>query len=219
MNQSEPILAPTFLFRFSHPCLRCDQPWAAAGIQLDQKYAIASFGELEGRPLLADFRCAWNEEGLMFNVRVHHKKQKPWCRATRIEDSDGLHLWIDTRDTHNIHRAGRFCHQFAFLPHGAGRSQQQPVALMVNINRAKEHPKPARPGMLQVRSEQRIDGYLLEGRIAAAALTGYQPLEHPRLGFCYAVADRELDWQTFTVGPEFPITEDPSLWGTLELVE
>jgi hypothetical protein len=42
-------------------------------------------------------------------------------------------------------------------------------------------------------------------------------VEHPRLGFCYAVMDRELGWQTFTVGPEFPFAEDPSLWGTLEL--
>jgi hypothetical protein len=31
------------------------------------------------------------------------------------------------------------------------------------------------------------------------------------------VVDRELGWQTFTVGPEFPFVEDPSLWGTLEL--
>ena len=29
-------------------------------------------------------------------------------------------VWIDTRNTQNIHRAGRFCHRFAFLPVGAG---------------------------------------------------------------------------------------------------
>jgi hypothetical protein len=38
------------------------------------------------------------------------------------------------------------------------------------------------------------------------------------LGFSYAVMDRELGWQTFTVASEFPFDEDPSLWGTLELV-
>jgi hypothetical protein len=33
------------------------------------------------------------------------------------------------------------------------------------------------------------------------------------------VTDRELGCQTFTVGQEFPFDEDPSLWGTLQLVE
>jgi hypothetical protein len=33
------------------------------------------------------------------------------------------------------------------------------------------------------------------------------------------VIDRELGWQTFNVGPEFPFQDDPSLWGTLELVK
>jgi hypothetical protein len=27
-----------------------------------------------------------------------------------------------------------------------------------------------------------------------------------------------LGWQTFSVGNEFPFQEDPSVWGTLELV-
>jgi len=33
------------------------------------------------------------------------------------------------------------------------------------------------------------------------------------------VVDRELGWQTFSVGPEFPFVEDPSLWGSLELTD
>jgi hypothetical protein len=41
--------------------------------------------------------------------------------------------------------------------------------------------------------------------------------DHTRLGFNYAVIDRELGWQTFSLGQEYPIREDPSLWGTLEL--
>jgi hypothetical protein len=69
-----------------------------------------------------------------------------------------------------------------------------------------------------VRSEKRIDGYLLQACVPAEALTGFDPAEHGRLGFTYAVVDRELGWQTFSIGPEFPFVEDPSLWGTLELV-
>ena len=58
---------------------------------------------------------------------------------------------------------------------------------------------------------------LLDALIASAALTGFSPADQPAIGFSYAVIDRELGWQTFSVGPELPFAEDPSLWGTLNL--
>jgi hypothetical protein len=217
---SDTLLAPTFLFRFSVPCRRHDPIWPAKRVdELDERHVLPSFGEVEGRPLFADLRAAWSEGGLLFALRVSGKKQSVWCRSSRIEDSDGLHVWVDTRDTHNIHRATRFCHRFAFLPSGGGPRSEEPVARLLSINRARENPKPVSDTALAVRVRKRVDGYLLQAHIPAAALTGYDPSEHARLGFTYAVTDRELGWQTFTVGAEFPFGEDPSLWGTLELVD
>jgi hypothetical protein len=214
---SHDLLPPTFLFHFSVPCRYRPTVWNAAGAPLESTYRIPSFGELEGKTLFADVRAAWNRTGLSLTVRVAGKKQTPWCRASRAEESDGLHLWIDTRDTHNIHRASRYCHRFVFLPAGDGPQFQQPVAVWLPINRARENPKPVAPGSLQVRSQMQAGGYTLEAHVPAAALTGFDPTEYPRLGFCYAVVDRELGWQTFNVGTEFPFAEDPSLWGSLEL--
>ena len=71
----------------------------------------------------------------------------------------------------------------------------------------------------RVRSEKRIDGYLLQAMIAAEALTGFDPAEHPRLGFNYAVMDREHGLQTWSASDDYPYDSDPSLWGTLELVQ
>ncbi|MBW3597098.1 MAG: hypothetical protein KY475_07465 [Planctomycetes bacterium] len=186
-------------------------------MQLGEKHRLPSFGELEGRPLFADVRGAWSPRGFSFWVQVTGKRQMPWCRDSRLDESDGLSVWIDTRNTQNIHRASRFCHRFVFLPSGGGRRMEEAVAAALPINRAKEHPKPAPADSLRVRSQQRVGGYVLEAHIAAAALTGFDPAEHPRIGFAYAAIDRELGWQTFTVGPEFPFVEDPSLWGELEL--
>jgi hypothetical protein len=62
-------------------------------------------------------------------------------------------------------------------------------------------------------------GYLMSAFIPAAALTGFNPVDHPRLGFTYQLFDRELGQQYFSVGSEFPFSADPSLWGTLELVK
>ncbi|MCE9544821.1 MAG: hypothetical protein K8T25_04785 [Planctomycetia bacterium] len=178
---------------------------------------MLSLSLLDGEVPWSDFRIAWSEEGLAFGLTVEGKRQPPWCRANRVEDSDGLVVWIDTRDTHNVHRAGRFCQQFHFLPQGGGTKLDEPVAVHVAIDRSREQPRPVGPGVLKVRSEKRVDGYVLQGLIPAAALTGFDPAEHPRLGFQYAVVDREKGEQTFSVGGEFPYRSDPSLWGTLEL--
>jgi len=216
-TMSEPLLAPTFLFRFCVPCRRCAPLWPAKAVELGPQYALPSFSELEGRPKFADLRAAWSDEGLLFTVQVSGKRQSVWSRSSRIEDSDGLHVWIDTRDTHNIHRASRFCHRFAFLPTGGGAAENEPLGRLLMINRARENPKSVADATLRVRADMGPGGYTLQALIPAAALTGYEPAEHPRLGFTYAVIDRELGWQTFTLGSEFPIDEDPSLWGSLEL--
>jgi hypothetical protein len=242
MEQNQPLLRPALLFRFAVPCWYRRSIWNATsptsgspatratsartaagvasqpGLQLPSRFRIPCFGELEGKGLFADLRAAWNKSGISFMVRVTGKKQPPWCRASRIEDSDGLQVWIDTRDTRNIHRANRYCHRFVFLPAGAGNDGKTPVAQWLSIPRAREEPAAVPLDRLQVRSEQRGDGYLLESHVPAGALTGFDPQEYPRLGFTYAVVDRELGWQTFSVGPEFPFVSDPTLWGSLELV-
>jgi hypothetical protein len=71
---------------------------------------------------------------------------------------------------------------------------------------------------LKALSRRSSDGYVLDAMIPAGALTGYDPPEHPRLGFNYLVIDRELGEQTLSVGSPMPFQEDPSLWATLELV-
>ena len=65
---------------------------------------------------------------------------------------------------------------------------------------------------------RRTGGWRLEAFLPAAALHGFDPEQHPRLGFCYAVRDAELGEQVLSVGPDFPYVEDPSLWSVLELI-
>ncbi|HVC96104.1 MAG TPA: hypothetical protein VND64_20645, partial [Pirellulales bacterium] len=175
-----PLLPASFLFRFSVPCRYRSPLWTEAGANLDESFRLITPVELDGRSAFAEFKIGWNEQGLAFSAKVVGKRQAPWCRESRPDDSDGVRLWIDTRDTHNIHRAGRFCQQFIFMPAGAGRALDEPAAEQILINRARENAKPVRPGTLAVRREKRVDGYLLEGFIPAAALTGFDPEENPK---------------------------------------
>jgi hypothetical protein len=230
---------------------------------LDESYRLPDLTELEGRAAWAEVRSAWSEQGLAFCVIAKIKDQEPDRRMMKIEGRDGLHVWIDTRDVRNVHRAGRFCHRFAFLVEGTGQGNLRgatvhvrrgteevveqassssghlprqlppspstagkksaafvPVhAEAVTIHRAKELPQPVRQGLLQARCRTTADGYILEALIPAEALTGFDTVEHPRLGFTYAVVDRRLGEQTFCIGGPMPYQEDPSLWATLELTK
>lgn len=215
---SDLSLPKRLVFRFSVVCLYRDPLWTDKGAELDARYRLVGLGELEGRPVRADVRAAWSEAGLALKVLVQGKRQPPWCRPARLEDSDGLQVWIDTRDVHNVHRAGRFCHAFVFMPGGGGPRGEMPIAQWIPIHRAKEHPRPVEPEQLGVRSRRTGDGYELDALIPAQALTGFDPTEHPRLGFNYALIDREFGEQTLSVGSPMPYQEDPSLWATLELV-
>ena len=115
-----------------------------------EKHRLLNFAELDANTpdrerQFADVRAAWNAQGLLFNVRVTGKEQPVWCRDGRLEDSDGLQVWIDTRATLNIHRASRYCHRYAFLPAGGGSGNTEPVADQLLINRARENARPIRP--------------------------------------------------------------------------
>jgi hypothetical protein len=223
-SPSNTLLAPRYLFRFAVPVLRRDPIWQSGRVELDESHRLLNLAALDGgtadrEPSFADVRMAWSPDGLLFNVRVAGKKQPPWCREGRLEDSDGLQVWIDTRATLNIHRASRYCHRYVFLPAGGGRGGQEPLADQLLINRARENARPIRPRELQVASTLTKSGYWLAAFVPAVALAGYDPHQHPQIGFTYAVYDRELGMQTFATGPAFPFDEDPTCWASVELVE
>jgi hypothetical protein len=211
------LLASRMLFRFAADCRYFAGAWSATGLALSDDHRLPNFADLEETRSYADVRAGWNEQGLYFAVAVTGKRSSVWCRDNKPEDSDGLQLFIDTRDTHNIHRASRFCHRFLFMPAGTGRQYAEPLADQLLVDRARENATPVRPGQLRVHAAVKPDGYRLSAMIPAGALTGFNPQDNPRLGFTYLLLDRELGEQTFSCGLEFPFPSDPSLWGTLQM--
>ena len=169
---TESLLPQRFPFRFSAPCFYRDPLWKANAAGLDEKHRLVNLAELDDRPAIAEVSVAWSEAGLLLVVLVGGKKQPVWCRASRPEDSDGLQVWIDTRDVHNVHRAGRFCHRFIFLPSGGGRKLDEAFGQSLPINRAREPARPVAAGLLQARCQLRADGYRLACFIPAEAMTG-----------------------------------------------
>lgn len=214
-----PVVPHRFLFRYSFPVRYVAEIPRKRGkiLDLPADCALTDLGELDSARPFAKIFAAWNEGGLGFAVEVSGKKQPPVGRLDAPEEADGLQLWIDTRNTQSIHRASRYCHHFCAMPAGAGKKGDQPIAVQIPIMRAREESTLAEPDQLTVSADRSIDGYRLEVWLPSDALYGYDPQANPLVGFSYLVRDAELGEHFLTVGRDFPIAHDPSLWSTLEL--
>lgn len=213
------VVPHRFLFRYSFPVRRVARMPKKGRrlLNLPENCELSSLSELDGSRSFAQIRVAWNERGLGVSVDVSGKTQPLECRLAEPTQSDGLQVWVDTRNTQSIHRASRFCHHFCLLPTGTGKKADQPTATQLPIARAREEMTLAKPKQIGISVEHRSDGYRLEAWFASEILNGFDPEANPLLGFYYALRDAELGEQFLTVGHEFPFSRDPSLWSTLEL--
>jgi hypothetical protein len=217
-----PIVPNRLLVRVCHPCPYVkDAPRDddAHLVDLPESARLDNFAALDGLTNFADVRLAWNDFGLAVQLQVKGKDQPPTGDSDRARTSDGLSLWIDTRDARSSHRASRYCHQFHFLAAGGGADKDEPTVAQSKINRALQDAPLANLADIPFRCHRQKGGYRLEAFLPSAALTGFDPEQHPRLGVYYAVFDMELGDQFLSVNMDFPFADDPSLWAVLELVK
>jgi hypothetical protein len=216
-----PLVPNRFLFRVAYPCLHIkNMPREEDDRLLDlpESCRVDNFAAMDEQRNIADVRLAWNDQGIGFQVEVRGKEQQPQGDVARPRGSDGVTLWLDTRDARTSHRASRYCHQFHFLPTGGGPDRDEPVFVQTKINRALHDAPLSSADAVPSRSSITKSGYIVEAFLTAAVLHGFDPSQNPRLGFYYAVRDAELGEQVLSVGSDFPYWEDPSLWAVLELV-
>jgi hypothetical protein len=214
------LLPPGFLFHVAMPVKRLTRLPAelTAPPVLNSEFALPDVGELAQGSRAGQLRVGWHDRGLAFQLEVQGRKSRPKCDYSQVLSSDGLQLWIDTRNTQNIHRASRFCHHFSILPCGASRDRAAPVAKQIAIARAREEATLCDSRLILAESDIRNDGYTLRAWLPAECLNGFATDSNSHLGFYFIVKDHELGDQHLSVGAEFPFDQDPSLWWTLDLV-
>lgn len=220
-----PVVPHRFLFRYSIPVPHVERLAGDARrvLDLDAAAHLPDFGALDDAPRFAKIQAGWNESGLGFRVSVCGKKMPVAAVPDEPRESDGIQLWLDTRNTQTIHRASRFCHHFAFLPNAAApssggrRKNGTAAAYQFAIALAKEDAPSNRAGLMRASTRFNADGYVLDMWIPSESLAGFEPEANPLLGFYYVVRDAELGEQFLAVGRDFPFDHDPSLWSTLEL--
>ena len=151
---STPLLAPGVLVPARRPLPAgrgiSRRPGGERLLDLPDVVPLPDLARPGGPASWAEVRVAWNPGGLAvaFEVSTRPGRSPPSRRPAR--GLDGVQVWVDTRDTRNVHRATRFCHRFAAtLVPGSGRApggRGRPEADRPGDRRRPDVPGPARSG-------------------------------------------------------------------------
>ncbi len=216
--EETPLIDPSMLVRVRLKAHQVDRNFSDRPEALPDEAILPCLScDLAGHPKFAQVRLAVGKNALFFQADVQGKSQLPWCRESRLEDSDGLHVWIDTRNSKEIHRATKFCHRYGFSPMGRGPKADLPFVGWAPINRARENPPPPPDDQMAIRARVSDGRYRLVAALHFDALSGLDIQDFPTIGFYFAVADRELGWQSLALQPDLPVMDNPSLWAQLQL--
>ncbi len=205
-----------FLFNYEFPVPRLKKsPKEAASLSLGVDHQLTDLSELSDQVPFADIRLGWTSDGLALSIAVSRTAAK---RDNAGISTDRIRLWIDTRNTKNVHRATRFCHQFVLSPLGTSSRSSSPVAQQVAIANAREDASLCDNRQIDLNVTTTEDSYTVQCWLSREILHGFDPESQPQIGFFYEIEDRICGRQTLLAGPEFPYDFDPSLWQTLRLV-
>jgi hypothetical protein len=211
----ETLVPNRLLFRFEFPIRYRKSPVIDGDLSdWSDEFLVPDFGAMDDEPAFGKIYLAWNETGLFIACGVEGRRSGFQCDAKSFWKGDNLRLCTDMRDTRDIKRGSRYCQQFYFLPAGGGRDGRSPVAGGARIVRATENAPPVGPGLVKVAGQRDGLRYTLEGHIPAAALSGFDPDEHKRIGVYTLLEDRDLGQQHLTVGDDLNWYLDPSMWVT-----
>ncbi|MBP7936952.1 MAG: hypothetical protein KA354_20100 [Phycisphaerae bacterium] len=181
------------------------------------KHLLPVLDRLDGGTPFGRIWLAWSEAGLFLACRVEGRRSAFRCDPKTFWKGDNLRLMTDMRDVRDNRRASRYCQQFFFMPAGGGKNGDEPVAGAARINRATEDAPPVPPGLIRIAGRREKDTYTMEAHIPAAALSGFDPEEHRRIGICTMLEDCDLGQQYLTVGDDLNWHIDPSTWATAVL--
>lgn len=216
------LLPTEFLFRLSLVCKympKIPKEKSDSLLALPESCQLQDLTTMTGQTPFADIRMAWNESGIAFQAEIQGKEELPIGDIDQPKGSDGVTLWIDTRDARTSHRASRYCHQFHLLPTGGGPDKDQAIVSQSKIHRALQDAPLHAASSIPFSCQRTKTGYLLEVFLPEKVLNGFDPEQHSRLGVYWVARDAELGTQTLQVGAEFPYGEDPSLWTVLQLIK
>jgi len=215
------IVPPSFLFQYALPMVRIDQLPGRAGspLRLPPSASVMLPAQLNVAELPWSLRAAWNSEGLGFEVRVRRKQIPPAGRWSSPTSSDRVLILLDTRPTAGVQRATEFCSLLTVLPVDDDQDEQ-PSARFIEIAQQRTQKLAQDPRRCRVETVLSSDGYQLSVWIPGSQLPGFAELAETRaLGLYVVIEDAELGQLPMSVGGDFPLAWNPSIWTRMELTD
>lgn len=213
------LIPNRFLFDFEFPLAHRKRLPEIDGDVSDWSEAelLPKLGEVDGREDFADVWACSNETGLAVACRVTDKLKPLRCDQANFRAGDNLRICTDMRDAKSNRRATKYCQHFWFMPTGGGASGKAACGGSAKMERAREEALVVASNKLVVASKVTKTGYSLEAFIPAEVLNGFDPEQHPRIGFYYMLEDCDHGQQYLTIGDELYWYVDPSTWATAVL--
>jgi len=210
MFEELPSLCPVQFFGISADCHFLTK----GSLKADRSMLLPSTGDLLDEDTFADVYVAWNFEKLAFLIDV--KMPFAEINETDLRKGDSVELFIDTRDLKSKGTVSKFCHHFVFYP----AAIQGFYGREVTRFRGEDVHRLCHPEDLLVTPKISARSYAMAIEIPATTLTGFDPMNFPRLGFTYRINRAGGRAQHFAVSSdEYVIEQHPATWGTLKLIE
>ncbi|MCR9200383.1 MAG: hypothetical protein NXI04_17245 [Planctomycetaceae bacterium] len=212
------VVPTSLLFDFRPRLCHCGRPSkkkSGSLLSLPDAAIIFQPSRVNETVQFAMLKLGWNEDGLGGELTVSGKTAPPRGDVTKLDTTDSLSVWLDTRPSGSVHRATEYCHSFGFVP-ATDSSGPQATVLPIAQQRASRVESNVR--LFGLRTQSTSTGYTLEFWIPGTQLHGFREItEFGRLGFHAVVHDSELGEQSFSLADDFPTSYDPSTWTQLEL--
>lgn len=177
-------------------------------------YRLPDTNSLSHEYTFAKVSMGWHEEGLGFFIQVDQKYIKSYFPD--VQKGDSIELFIDTRDLKSAGFNTRFCHHFFFLPEAV---EDRLCGEITRFRTEDNHPL-CDSQLLLCETKLEKDSYKMKIFIPAQCLVGYDPRQFNRVGFTYRINRMGGNSQHFSVlSQDYQIDQNPSLWGSLQLVK
>lgn len=178
------------------------------------KHLLPSTHDLTHEESFAKVAMGWREEGISLNIQV--KRSVIQSFYPKIEQGDSIELFFDTRDLKSAGFNTRFCHHFFFLPTALDGVYKGEIT---RFRTEDSHPL-CDSQLLECQTQIKKNNYQMKIFIPSQCLYGYDPKQFDRLGFTYRINRHQGKPQHFAVVSEdYQIDQQPSLWGSLNLVK
>lgn len=205
-----PALMPLDFFAIEIPVAKSKELSLARAFE--KPYLLPDYTPYTSEDSFAKVALTYGDDGVV----LYFSFSKPFqdCFYPAFGKGDAIEVMIDTRAIKSSSVVHKFCHHIVVLPKECDGIQ---ACELTKFHGEDKRPL-ANPDQFEVETAFLKSSYQVKLGLKGDALYGYDPVECPRLGFCFRLHRLGGEPMHFHISSKhFRIEKYPALWATLEL--